>query len=77
MIFRSDGQNMMIMTQVCTEIKKIQRIIVHDFRPKTKWLKWLPGQKFFSFGNKTLNTGKIKCFDAALKVSFVRDYYVV
>jgi hypothetical protein len=67
MIIRSNGENMMIMTPVCAEKKKIQKIVVRDFRTKTKWL---PSQKFYSFGDKTLNTGKMKYCDVTLKVSF-------
>lgn len=71
MIFRSNGENVTIMTKVCKERKQIHRIIVQDFKLNTKYL---PGQKFYSSDNRTLNTGQTKCFDIAQKDLLVQDY---
>jgi hypothetical protein len=65
MIFRSNGENMIIMTPISTEKNKVKGIIVRGFKPKTKWL---PRHKFYSFDDKTLDTGKMKCLDVALEL---------
>jgi hypothetical protein len=67
MIFMLDGENLKIITPVCTEKKKIGSL----FMVLDQKQKWLPGWKFYSCGDQTRNTDNTRCFDVAFKVSLV------
>jgi hypothetical protein len=57
MISMWHGENSKIITS-CTEKKKIQSIIGMVLDQEQK----LPGQKFYSFGHSTLDTGRMNIY---------------